>query len=59
MEKWSNPEFTSRYGAFLDGTNLEYKGEYRWIILGQPILFLLRRVIFVLSVILLGHYLVL
>ena len=58
MSKWLNPEFRARYGAFLEGTNLNYKWKYRWVLLGTPVLYLARRVMFVVSVVMWGEYLV-
>ena len=42
----------------MEGTNLNYQWKYRWVLLGNPILYLARRVMFVVSVVMWGDFLV-
>ena len=58
--KWhliKDENFLATYGAFLDGTNQDNKRELKWTLLNVPMLFLIRRVAFILSVLYLAGYL--
>ena len=50
MRRWNQPQFVEKFGSPLEGMSLDRK-DHRWLPLVSPTLFLLRRVLFCLTVI--------
>ena len=53
---WQEEDFTSRFGSILAETRLENR-EHKWLPLVLPIIFLLRRAIFIFSVVVVPEFL--
>lgn len=60
QSKWSQVHdegFQATYGTFLEGTMLENKRDLKWVLLLLPIIFLVRRIAFIISVLFMSGYL--
>ena len=51
VQKWKSEEFRKKYGTLIDDANLNASPKYQWIVFLVPISFLLRRMIFSLTMI--------